>query len=97
MGHRSSCLIVRERTPHNDPYSRGVFFGMTSDTTNADLAVAVLEGVAFAFADGLEVLVEGGERSARYRTLSLLHSSYATVSRTEHLGYLALILPSLDK
>lgn len=49
-----------ERTPHNDPYSRGVFFGMTSDTTNADLAVAVLEGVAFAFADGLEVLVEGG-------------------------------------
>jgi len=49
-----------ERTPHNDPYSRGVFFGMTSDTTDADLAVAVLEGVALAFADGLEVLAEGG-------------------------------------
>ncbi|MGD0940218.1 MAG: xylulokinase [Terracidiphilus sp.] len=49
-----------ERTPHNDPHSRGVFFGMTSDTTGADLAVAVLEGVAFAFADGLDVLVEDG-------------------------------------
>jgi xylulokinase len=49
-----------ERTPHNDPHSRGVFFGMTSDTSDVDLAVAVLEGVAFAFADGLEVLVEDG-------------------------------------
>lgn len=49
-----------ERTPHNDPYSRGVFFGMSADTTDADLVVAVLEGVAFAFADGMEVLLEGG-------------------------------------
>jgi xylulokinase len=49
-----------ERTPHNDPYCRGVFFGMTSDTTDADLAVAVLEGVALAFADGMDVLLEGG-------------------------------------
>jgi xylulokinase len=51
-----------ERTPHNDPHSRGVFFGMTSETTNADLAVAVLEGVAFAFWDGLDVLVEDGSK-----------------------------------
>jgi xylulokinase len=45
-----------ERTPHNDPHSRGVFFGLSSDTSSADLAVAVLEGVALAFADGLDVL-----------------------------------------
>jgi len=49
-----------ERTPHNDPHCRGVFFGMTPDTSDADLAIAVLEGVAFAFADGLDVLVEDG-------------------------------------
>jgi len=49
-----------ERTPHNDPNSRGVFFGMTSDTTPAELALAVLEGVAFGFADGMDVLLEGG-------------------------------------
>lgn len=49
-----------ERTPHNDPYSRGVFFGMTAETTAADLAGAVLEGVAFAFSDGLDVLLESG-------------------------------------
>ena len=49
-----------ERTPHNDPASRGVFFGIRADTTAADLAGAVLEGVAFAFADGLDVLTEKG-------------------------------------
>lgn len=48
-----------ERTPHNDPLSRGVFFGLSNDTAPADLAVAVLEGVALAFADGLDVL--GGD------------------------------------
>ena len=45
-----------ERTPHNDPHSRGIFFGLGNETTTADLAVATLEGVAFAFADGLDVL-----------------------------------------
>ncbi len=49
-----------ERTPHNDPHSRGVFFGITPDTSAAHLAGAVLEGVAHAFADGLAVLLEKG-------------------------------------
>jgi xylulokinase len=49
-----------ERTPHNDPNCRGVFFGLNSETTRADLALAVLEGVALAFADGMDVLLENG-------------------------------------
>ena len=49
-----------ERTPHNDPHSRGVFFGITPDTAAADLTGAVLEGVAHCFADGLDVLLEAG-------------------------------------
>ena len=49
-----------ERTPHNDPHARGVFFGISPDTSAADLTGAVLEGVALAFADGLDVLVEKG-------------------------------------
>lgn len=51
-----------ERTPHNDPHARGVFFGLTHETTAADLVTAVLEGVALAFADGLTVLLESGGR-----------------------------------
>ena len=49
-----------ERTPHNDPHARGVFFGIGADTVAADLTMSVLEGVAFAFADGLDVLLEAG-------------------------------------
>jgi xylulokinase len=49
-----------ERTPHNDPYARGTFFGLSAETVPADLAYAVLEGVAFAFADGIDVLKEAG-------------------------------------
>jgi xylulokinase len=49
-----------ERTPHNDPHARGVFFGIRADTDAADLTVAALEGVALAFADGLDVLLEKG-------------------------------------
>lgn len=51
-----------ERTPHNDARARGVFFGMTHETTRADLGRAVLEGVAFAFADGQDALREAGTR-----------------------------------
>jgi xylulokinase len=57
--------LTGERTPHNDPHSRGVLFGLRPDTTPAELVGAVLEGVAFAFADGLDVLTErSGSRDA---------------------------------
>jgi xylulokinase len=54
--------LTGERTPHNDPNARGVFFGLRPDTTAAELTGAVLEGVAFAFADGLDVLTEKSEQ-----------------------------------
>jgi xylulokinase len=49
-----------ERTPHNDPNATGVFAGLTHDTSRAQLGRAVLEGVAFALADGQAALVESG-------------------------------------
>jgi xylulokinase len=51
-----------ERTPHNDPAVRAGFLGLNNDTTPERLAQAVLEGVAFALADGLTVLREAGTR-----------------------------------
>lgn len=47
--------LMGERSPHNDPNARAVFVGMTMDTTRADMTQAVLEGVAFALRDSLEV------------------------------------------
>ena len=49
-----------ERTPHNDAQARGAFLGLDAGTTRVALTRAVLEGVAFALADGLEALAPGG-------------------------------------
>lgn len=53
-----------ERTPHNDPYAQGVFFGMTHETDRPALGYAVMEGVAFGLADGLAALVASGTAPA---------------------------------
>ncbi len=47
--------LMGERSPHNDPKARGTFIGMTMDSTRSDMTQAVLEGVAFALRDSLEV------------------------------------------
>ena len=49
-----------ERTPHNDPYVRGAFLGLGNDSDPGRIAAAVLEGVAFAHADGLDALRGAG-------------------------------------
>jgi len=56
--------LAGERTPHNDPRAAGVFFGLEGGTSRADLTRAVLEGVGFALADGLDALEEKGGRIA---------------------------------
>lgn len=52
--------LAGERTPHNDAAARGVFFGLDATTGRADLVVAAMEGVAHAFADGLDTLLQAG-------------------------------------
>lgn len=52
-----------ERTPHADPAARASLLGLGAGTTRDDLAYAVIEGVAFAFADGLEALSAAGTQT----------------------------------
>jgi xylulokinase len=47
--------LMGERSPINDVNARGTFTGLSMDTSRADLTQAVLEGVAFAIRDSLEV------------------------------------------
>lgn len=54
-----------ERTPHNDPHVRGAFLGVGHETDPGHLANAVLEGVAFAHADGLAALRAAGTHVER--------------------------------
>ncbi|WP_324716595.1 xylulokinase [Carboxydochorda subterranea] len=58
-----------ERTPHADPYARGVWFGLSSAHRRADLIRAVLEGVAFGLRDSLEVLQEMGVEVSQLRAI----------------------------
>ena len=47
--------LMGERSPINDTNARGTFVGMTMDSSRADMVQAVLEGVAFAIRDSIEV------------------------------------------
>ena len=53
-----------ERTPHDDPLARAAFHGLQAGTTQEDLALAVLEGVALSLADCQDVLAQSGTRVA---------------------------------
>ena len=73
--------LMGERSPINDTNARGTFVGMTMDTSRSDLTQAMLEGVAFAIRDSLEVarslgldirrskLCGGGAKSPLWRTI----------------------------
>ncbi len=50
-----------ERTPHNNPNAKGMLFGLLHTSDRAAIGQAVLEGVAMAFADGLDVLLGNAE------------------------------------
>lgn len=56
-----------ERTPHPDPYARGVFFGLSLKHSRPHLTRAVIEGVTFGLRDGLELLKEMGVKFKRVR------------------------------
>ena len=81
--------LMGERSPINDTNARGTFTGLTMDNTRADMTQAVLEGVAFAIRDSLEVarslgisvkrsrICGGGAKSPLWRTI------FATVCNLE--------------
>jgi xylulokinase len=51
-----------ERTPHNDAAATGLFAGLRAEHGASALTYAVMEGVAFSFADGAAVLDAAGAR-----------------------------------
>ncbi len=83
-----------ERTPLDDPYARGVLFGMTETTTRADVARAVMEGVALTLADARDCLhvagaaieriglIGGGARSALWTRMIAAATGF-TVERMQ--------------
>ncbi len=54
-----------ERTPHNNALARGTFTGLSHNSDPARLGQAVMEGVAMAFCESLNVLNEAGTEVKR--------------------------------
>jgi len=73
--------LMGERSPINDTDARGTFTGMTMDTDRKSMVQAVLEGVAFAIRDSVEVarglgidirrskICGGGAKSSLWKTI----------------------------
>ena len=52
--------LMGERSPINDTNATGMFIGLRPNTSRADMYQAVLEGVAFAIKDNLEIIKQFG-------------------------------------
>ena len=98
--------LMGERSPINDTDARGTFTGMTMDTTRADMMQAVLEGVAFAIRDSVEVarslgidikrsmVCGGGAKSPLWKTIiaNVLGIPLDMVGTEQGPGYGAVML-----
>lgn len=101
--------LMGERSPHNDPDARGAFIGMSMDTKRSDMTLAVLEGVAFAMRDSLEIakslgidikkttICGGGAKSLLWRKImaNVLNLEVDIIESEEGPGYGGAILAAV--
>ncbi len=101
--------LMGERSPINDINARGTFTGLTMDTSKADMTQAVLEGVAFAIRDSLEVarslgldikvsrICGGGAKSALWRKIlaNVCNLELEQIESEEGPGYGGAILAAV--
>lgn len=101
--------LMGERSPINDTEARGTFVGLSMDTGRSEMALAVLEGVAFAMRDSFEVakslglniqisrICGGGAKSALWRRIfaNVLNIDICTVETEEGPGYGGAILAAV--
>ena len=52
--------LAGERCPHNDPFAKGAFAGMSLSTNKDDMNRSVFEGITFGLLDGFELLRDLG-------------------------------------
>ncbi|HBQ63506.1 MAG TPA: xylulokinase [Clostridiales bacterium] len=89
--------LMGERTPHLDPYARGVFFGLSAKHGKTDMLRSVMEGVVYSLRDCIDVIREigievfevrasgGGGRSPLWRQMQadMFGQPIATVNSSE--------------
>lgn len=89
--------LMGERTPHLDPFAKGVFFGISARHAKRDMLRAVMEGVGYSLKDCLEIIkgmgIEvkevrasgGGGKSPLWRQIQadLYNSEVVTINSIE--------------
>ncbi len=58
-----------ERTPHKDPFARGVFFGISISTKREDMIRAIMEGVTFGLMDSVRIMEDLGAKIEEVRAI----------------------------
>ncbi|RLG78094.1 MAG: xylulokinase [Thermoprotei archaeon] len=61
--------LAGERTPHADPYARGVIFGLSLKHSKGHIIRAILEGVAYGLRDSIELMKSIGISAHQIRVL----------------------------
>ena len=101
-----ASYLTGERCPHNDVGVRGAFVGLSPQTTRLHMSLAVLEGVAFALRDCLELarscgiavrassVCGGGARSALWQKIiaNVLNVELSTLKTEQGPAYGAAML-----
>ena len=101
--------LTGERTPHQDPNAKGVFFGLSLRHNKMHLIRSVMEGVGFGLKDSLELmkdlgikieeirLVGGGAKSKMWRTIlaDIFEFPVHTLSVEEGSPYGAVLLAGI--
>ncbi|MBI5093578.1 MAG: xylulokinase [Candidatus Hydrogenedentes bacterium] len=101
--------LTGERTPHKDPYAKGAFIGLSLRHTRAHMARAVLEGVAYAMRDSLDIMrgmgvpitqaraSGGGAKSAFWRQMQadVNQAPLVTINVDEGPAYGAALLATV--
>lgn len=89
--------LMGERTPHLDPWARGVFFGLTPTHTKGHMIRAIMEGVSYSLKDCMEVIKQmginiseirlsgGGNRSPLWRQMQsdMFENDVMTINSSE--------------
>ncbi|MCB2293038.1 xylulokinase [Clostridium algoriphilum] len=89
--------LMGERTPHLDPYARGVFFGLNARHNKNDMLRSVMEGVGYSLLDCMDIINEmgitvnevrasgGGGKSEVWRQIQadMFNSEVVTINSSE--------------
>lgn len=98
--------LMGERTPHLDPYAKGVFFGLTPSHRRNEVIRSIMEGVTYSLRDCLELVNEmgieidhirvsgGGSKSPLWRQLQadIFKNSVRTINSSEGPAFGVAIL-----